>query len=182
MSPPVTTPASRASVEASLETVPRLVRACHARMGSPLDATDLDDAIQEARVTAWRRLDTFRGDSTLDSWLYGIARLSILKQLAARRRTADRERDIDAARYEPEVGPGPATRADTAILRIVDDSLGRQGTTVREIVRRKGLEEDSFVEIADDLAMPAATVKTRYYRSLPRIRQLLTRVWRDVSA
>ncbi len=173
---------TRSEIEAHLPEVPRLVRACHARMGYPLSPEDLDDAIQEASLTSWRRMDGFRGDSAIDSWLYGIARLCILKQLTARRRATGLERGIDAAADECEEGPGPATQADTAIHRLVDSSLQRQGTTVGAIFRRKNVDSMSFVEIAEEMHMPTATVKTRYYRSLPKIKHMLNRVWRDLSA
>ena len=44
-------------------------RAALAAVGSPSEA---DDVAQEAFVTAWRKLDGFRGDSQFRTWLLSI--------------------------------------------------------------------------------------------------------------
>ena len=74
------------NIEAALEVLPRLVRACHNRMGSPLSTEDLEEAIQETGLAAWRQRASFRGESGVETWLYGIARYTILNQLNQRRR------------------------------------------------------------------------------------------------
>ena len=52
------------------------------------NAADADDLLQEIFLTAYRKLDTFRGDSALGTWLYRLGMnvcLDRLRSKAARR-------------------------------------------------------------------------------------------------
>jgi RNA polymerase sigma-70 factor (ECF subfamily) len=56
---------------------------CYRMLGS---AEDAEDVVQETFLRAWRRRETFRGQSTLRAWLYGIATNGALDQLEHRSR------------------------------------------------------------------------------------------------
>jgi RNA polymerase sigma-70 factor (ECF subfamily) len=49
-------------------------------------AEDAEDVVQETFLRAWRRRETYRGQSTLRAWLYGIATNASLDVLAHRSR------------------------------------------------------------------------------------------------
>lgn len=164
-----------------LQGIQKLVMGCHARMGGPLGPEDLDEAIQETSLTAWRRRLEFRGESDLDTWLYGIARFTILARLRRRRSQEWHESclvDVPEARTTER---GPGTLADTGMVRVVAEGLDDAGTTVAEILRRRVLMGMSFVKISEDLAANEANVKARYYRSLPRLRRRLRGLWSDLG-
>jgi RNA polymerase sigma-70 factor, ECF subfamily len=57
---------------------------CYRMLGSLEDSEDL---VQETFLRAWRRRESFRGDSSFRSWLYGIATNACLDALARRRNT-----------------------------------------------------------------------------------------------
>lgn len=160
--------------------VRKLVEACHARMGRPLPKDDLDDVVQDAHVAAWRRRMTFRGDSTLETWLYGIARLTLLKHLTRARRRRDLEPPLTHETPIPEVGgPSPGSLADTGISRMIRASLEADGSTSVLIFRAHNLEGQSFREIALGLGRTESAVKARYYRAIPALRKRLARLWHD---
>jgi RNA polymerase sigma-70 factor (ECF subfamily) len=48
--------------------------------------SDAEDAVQDALAQAYRRLDSFRGDSTFATWLIAITRNQAITRLRARRR------------------------------------------------------------------------------------------------
>ena len=58
---------------------------CYRMLGSLEDA---EDAVQETFLRAWRKRETFRGDSSFRAWLYGIATNACLDALARRPRVA----------------------------------------------------------------------------------------------
>ena len=60
---------------------PALYRVALHLLGTPADA---EDCVQDTWVTAWRRLDGFRGEAPIGTWLYRIATNEALMQ---RRRT-----------------------------------------------------------------------------------------------
>ncbi|MEM8712697.1 MAG: sigma-70 family RNA polymerase sigma factor, partial [Planctomycetota bacterium] len=123
----------------------------------------------------------FRGDSDIDTWLYGIARFTILARIRRLRNRDWCEVDVEGAPAPSTPERSPGTLADTGIVRVVSDCLDDAGTTVAEIFRRRILMEMSFVRISKDLNVKEANVKARYYRSLPRLRRSLGRLWSDLG-
>lgn len=158
----------------SIDAVPRLVRGCNRRLGSPLSAVDLEDAIQETQATAWEQRHHFRGDSSAETWLYGIARFRILR--LARQERAHRDlqnRVLLEAEGAPEGLAVDPVIADTAVHRLVNAAVSRYGTTAANIIRYRAVDESSFGTIADRLRMKESTVKARYYKAIDGLRRLL---------
>ena len=73
------------------------------------DPGRMDDVLQEAYVKAYRSVGSFRGDSSLRTWLYRITYNACLDDI--RRRSRVTELSMDAAVDRPAPGPGPADRA-----------------------------------------------------------------------
>lgn len=159
------------------------VRVCHRKMGSPLGPMDLDDVVQEARLTAWEKLGSFRSESSLDTWLYGVARLSILEAIAARRRASDlRHLTIREAIVEDR-DPKYAGYASADVAEVIaevpyEQQVRAAGSTVFAIVKARSLEGRSFTEVAERLERPVALLKSKYYRALPGLRTRLAGAWR----
>jgi RNA polymerase sigma-70 factor, ECF subfamily len=61
---------------------------CYRMLGSLEDA---EDAVQETLLRAWRRRETFRGDSSFRAWLYGIATNVCLDAIGRRPKATPRE-------------------------------------------------------------------------------------------
>ncbi len=167
-----------AALESALAALPGLVRACHDRMGRPLSSEDLEEAIQETGLTAWRRRADFRGDSHVDTWLYGIARYTILGLLNQRRRRRNREAPIvEDALACTDARRCPSDLADTGLGRAVQENLRLAGATAAAIFQYRDIDGMTFVEIGQSLSMNETTVKSRYYRALPALRDRLRGVW-----
>ncbi|CAN5563534.1 sigma-70 family RNA polymerase sigma factor [soil metagenome] len=73
---------------------------CYRMLGSGAEA---EDAVQEAMIRAWRKIDSFEGRSSLRSWLYRIAHNVCLDQLRSRQRRAS------------PMDLGPSAHADSAL-------------------------------------------------------------------
>lgn len=58
------------------------------------NAADADDLLQEMFLTAYRKLDTFRGDSALGTWLYRLGMNVCLDRLRSKAARQDQATDM----------------------------------------------------------------------------------------
>jgi RNA polymerase sigma-70 factor, ECF subfamily len=149
---------------------PGIVRACHRVLG---DLHEAEDAAQEAFVTAYRAIGSWRQDGPFGAWLRRIA-IRIAVRRSQRRRTV--------AWLDPS-NPGAGDVAgglDPAFLTIraeraagIRDALARLDEPYREVVALRFFGELSLVEIAAQTGRPLGTVKTHLHRGLLRLRTSL---------
>lgn len=138
---------------------------------------DARDLCQEAFLKAYRGLRTFKKDARFSSWLYQIA-LNVCRDRLRRRRgrTMLSLDELDENGQEAAVLPGPspldlaegrdiARRVSRAVASLPDDQ--------KEVIVLKEYQGLTFAEIADVLAVPLSTVKTRLYRGLVQLRERL---------
>lgn len=147
----------------------RLYAAAHgpvarALAGRAASRDELDDALQQAAVTAWRRFAAYDGSRPFAAWLHGIAR----RTLAQRRR--------GAARRPPTLplaaaGALPARTADDGDLEIVETRLGRLDRGDRRLLTLRYRDGLSLEELAACSACSPAAVATRLSRLLARLRE-----------
>ncbi len=143
------------------EQAPRVLGWC-IRLGGPrLDAEDLAQAVFE---TALKRSGSFRGDSALSTWLFGITRNTVRN---ARRRAALRRFVGMESVPEPrDLGPGTEALAERRLLRRrVQRALERLKTPQREVLVLADLEQHSAPEVAALLGIPTGTVYSRLHHA-----------------
>lgn len=120
--------------------------------GNPADA---DDLAQETFLTAFARLDTFRGDASLRSWLCGIAYRKASTDRRSTTRRAIRER-ASATVAEPASGmPRPERRLD------VETAFRSLSTEHRAAAALCLASDMSHAEAAAALGIPIGTLKSR---------------------
>jgi RNA polymerase sigma-70 factor, ECF subfamily len=137
------------------------------------NAADAEDALQEALLDAWRRLDRFRGDSAFTTWAYRIVTNRCLDVLRARRATVG----LDAV--EEPVAPG-----DTEHAAEVDAGLAAVGAALRTLpddqracfVLRE-LEGLGYAEISEITGASETAVRGRIHRARTTLAGVL-RAWR----
>lgn len=160
-----------------------IVQACHARLGRPLSAADVEEVVQDVHVNAWRSLDSFRGQSSMDTWIYGIARLCVLKRIERTNRRTDYEEPLPSEQRHPaDPGTKPGSRIDTEFQGAVQHGLRDAGTTVARIIEPHDVEGRTFKEIGEELGMSETAVKSRYYRSLEALRRRLAPLWKSLKS
>jgi RNA polymerase sigma-70 factor (ECF subfamily) len=158
-----------------------VVRACHRVLG---DLHAAEDAAQEAFVTAYRSLSTWRGDGPFGAWLTRIAVRIALREAGKRKTirwrdagTAGTEavdpvdRAVDRASIESSSATDPSSlvvRAESATD--VRAALASLKEPYREVVTLRFFGELSLEEIAVQTGRPIGTVKTHLHRGLLRLR------------
>ncbi len=150
-----------------------VIRACERILG---DRHEAEDAAQDAFVTAYRSLATWRAEGPFGAWVARIAVRIALRQ-AAKRRTVAWIDPVSETDTPVGVG-GPAP--DPAILAVRRERLAavraavvRREEPYRETVALRFFGERSLAEIADQTGRPLGTVKTHLHRGLQRLRAVL---------
>ena len=159
-----------------------VVRACHRVLG---DLHEAEDAAQEAFVTAYRSLASWRGEGPFGAWLTRIAVRIAMRQAGRRRAVTwlDPEGTAEgvsgaantAAVARSSVAASSQTDPSSLVVRAERDSDVRRAVAAlsepyREVVSLRFFGELSLDEIARQTERPLGTVKTHLHRGLLRLR------------
>ena len=147
------------------------------------DEDGAGDAVQQALISAFRNLHTFRGGS-LRSWLSRIVVNASYDSLRrdARSRTVPLEVfDQDGEEMEPaswlaDPAPSPEEEAETGeLLNAIQASLEKLPEPYRLALQLVDVEGLSYEEAAAALDVPKGTIKSRLARARDALRQSLQR-------
>jgi RNA polymerase sigma-70 factor (ECF subfamily) len=147
------------------------------------DREEALDASQEVFLSAWRNLATFRGESSLATWLLRIAANRCLNRIRQRKALAAREEpwpEADADGEGPEFQPSsppegrPDRVAETREMgEILSAALGRIDPGSRWLVLLSDVEGFTCEELAEMAEVPVGTVKSRLHRARMALRRML---------
>jgi len=128
--------------------------------GMGIGPASLDDAVQDVFLVVHRQLAGFRGESSVQTWLYGIAR-----HVASNHRRRDQRKlaPLEPLESEPEhPDPGPLERAEDAeAAAFLAAFLAGLDDKKRDLFILAVLEEMTIPEVATALAIPLNTAYTR---------------------
>ena len=128
--------------------------------GMGVGPTALDDAAQDVFLVVHRQLGGFRGESSAQTWLYGIARHVASNH---QRRDQRKQAPLEPLVSEPaHPDPGPHERAEDAeAAAFVATFLAGLDGKKRDLFILAVLEEMTIPEVAAALAIPLNTAYTR---------------------
>ncbi|MFF0744839.1 RNA polymerase sigma factor [Streptomyces sp. NPDC004111] len=152
---------------------PDLLRLATRMLGS---ATEAEDAVQEAFVSAWRSLPEFRGDAAFRTWMYRIVTNRCLNQLRSRRPTTD----LDAVPEQEAPGHegSPARDAEAgAGLRELSRVLDGLSPEQRACWLLREMHGLSYEEIADTVGSSPQAVRGRMFRARRALTEAMA-AWR----
>ncbi|WP_420455734.1 RNA polymerase sigma factor [Rubrivirga sp.] len=135
------------------------------------DPAEREDVGQEVFLQVHRRLDQFRGDAQLSTWVGRIAYHAALRHVRRRRPTP-----IGLGTDAPEPpGPDDSDAASEAehrdrVLRAAIDSLPPAHRVALTLFHLDGL---SHAQVAETLGLPLGTVKNTLFRARKRLKDLL---------
>ncbi len=135
---------------------------------------DVQDAVQEAYLRAFRFFPNFRGGDAR-AWLMKIVRNTCYTWLRANRPLQDAE-EFDENLFPPDTrAPNPeelVLQNDSGTL--LRKALEELPANFREVLMLREIEGMSYREIADITGMPAGTVMSSLSRARDRLREALT--------
>jgi RNA polymerase sigma-70 factor (ECF subfamily) len=148
------------------------------------DDAEAEDALQDAYLQAYRALPAFRGESALGTWLTRIVVNAALMRQRKTGRLADvielgadfRADDTAPPPDRPDEPAQPelaALRAQTR--RLIETGIDKLPAAFRTVFVLRAVEELTVEETAVTLDIPAATVRTRYFRARAMLREALAR-------
>jgi len=161
--------AERAMYDAHVDRVFRLVY----RMAGDLDRAQ--DYTQETFIRAFSRLETFRGDAALSTWLGSIAISVTLNGLRKVRRRNEREVALNdmvpVGRTMRDAEPDLKTRLAQAIESLPEG--------YRVVFVMHDVEGYTHEEIATSLGVHTGTSKAQLFRARARLREALADFAKD---
>lgn len=126
------------------------------------DSALAEDVSQDAILKAWRALPTFRGESSLRSWVLRITHNTAISTLRKRR---EELRDPDLLPERETMSTTEHQVVDRMSVDAFEEALNQLDELSRSIVVLREIEGLSYDEISEMLEVPLPTVKTRLLRS-----------------
>jgi RNA polymerase sigma-70 factor, ECF subfamily len=118
-----------------------------------------EEIVQDTMLAVWRGAGSFRGESSVRSWVIAIARRQTRDRLRGRRL-----RVVDDTYLADQPGPGPGpevTALDRAELAEVRGAIRELTSVHREVLGLAFGSGLSLPEVAGVLEIPVGTVKSR---------------------
>jgi RNA polymerase sigma-70 factor, ECF subfamily len=142
------------------------------------DDAEAEDALQDAYLSAYHGIQHFRGDAAISTWL---SRLVLNECLGRIRRGNRRSKVVPLVSSNEEAGlvaEEPARRPERILARaqmrgLLEQKLDELPEAFRVVFVLRSVEELSVEETAEVLGIPAATVRTRYFRARGLLREAL---------
>jgi len=147
---------------------------------------DAAEALQDAFLSAYKGLTNFKSESTFSTWLYRIATNASLMKL--RRRRDGHVSYEQSQGGEPDAEPLAIPDWSTQPLDELLDSearevLGREVDLLpaneKEVFVLRDIMEQSNADVAKELGLTVAAVKSRLHRARLHLRDRMNRYFRD---
>jgi RNA polymerase sigma-70 factor (ECF subfamily) len=159
--------------QGDLDAFAEFVRAFERRIRTVLyrlldDARDVDEAVQDTFVQAWRHIERFRGDAAPYTWLYRIA---VNEALMRRRRKTLPTTELQ----ETTLSGGEDAYAAADARAFLIERLRALPIECRAALVLRDVEGLSNEEVARVLEISLAAAKSRIHRGRMQLREELER-------
>jgi RNA polymerase sigma-70 factor, ECF subfamily len=136
-----------------------------------------EEILQDTMLAVWRGAGSFRGESSVRSWVIAIARRQTRDRLRGRRL---RVVDDTYLANQPSSGPGPEVMAlDRAELAEVKGAIRELAASHREVLGLAFGTGLSLPEVAGVLEIPLGTVKSRLSAARTALSRILDEKGQD---
>src|SRR5271166_1685543 len=136
------------------------------------DRSEAEDLVQETYAKALRGFSSFQPGTNFRAWMYRILRNSFLSSRTGLKATVVLD-DEEGANLPAETPTPETLLIEQSNREMVQQALENLQVPFREILLLCEVEEMSYQEIAETLAIPIGTVMSRLYRARRTLRDLL---------
>jgi RNA polymerase sigma-70 factor, ECF subfamily len=136
------------------------------KAGDKSDATEL---MQDVFIKAWRRLETFRGESSFASWIHRLAVNTMLENARSDRRREARVLSME----DTSLLPGAARSSGIDLRMDMEQAVASLPKGARLAFVLHDIEGYQHQEIADQLKVSVGTVKAQLHRARRLLRERL---------
>jgi RNA polymerase sigma-70 factor (ECF subfamily) len=131
----------------------------------------VDEVVQDTFVRAFSSLDSFRGESSLRTWLFTIARRLVVdrRRAARRRRESGTLEEVDAVTEYTALDGIIAVETE----RRVKEAVERLSPTQREVFLLRVNEGLSYRDIAGIVGTTEGAARVHYHNALRTVKESL---------
>lgn len=156
----------------------RIYNLCYRFTGRAEEAEDLTQEVFIKVFQTLRSYDAAQG--SFSTWLHRVARNHLVdhyRRTKKDRVTASIEDDLDTIQEKPSPGAGPVGQLEAREQREqLQRGLDQLSPDLREAVVLRDLHDMDYLEIAQVLAVPQGTVKSRINRGRLELARVLKRM------
>lgn len=139
---------------------------------------DALDVVQDAFLNAYQSLASFKGDALFFTWLYRIAANTAIS--LRRKKKVLARIDPGGNGYLEPADSSELSRPDHALEQVEQEqrlyrALARLSPEHRTVLVMKELEGQKYEDMAEMLAVPIGTIRSRLHRARLELRELLER-------
>jgi RNA polymerase sigma-70 factor (ECF subfamily) len=134
--------------------------------------SDADDLTLEIFVDIFRSIGSYKGRSSLATWVYRVAVNHCLRH---RQREPMPPSPLDETQAAGDGASNPERQAQIGELgRTIDDAMGRLTPEHRDVVILHEMHGLTYAECAETLGVPVGTVKSRLSNAFRKLRTMLS--------
>jgi len=142
------------------------------------NADDANDVVQEAFISAYQSLESFKGDAQFFTWLYRIA-MNAAISLKRKRRVAlsietgsKGDLSIDPIDETAFNQPGDLIERQEQEAQLLE-ALNKLSPEHKAVLILKDIEGQKYEIIAEVLQVPIGTIRSRLHRARMELRELM---------
>ena len=137
-------------------------------------SSDAEDITQQAFVEAAHSFATFKGESELSTWLYGIAMNLVRNYLSRAPHRRYTFEDDEVLNETASHNPDPSRQLqNTQAVRALQAALDDLPPEMRDVLLLVAYEELSYEDAAIMMSIPVGTVRSRVSRARATLRKRL---------
>jgi RNA polymerase sigma-70 factor (ECF subfamily) len=143
----------------------RIYNFVYARIRNHADA---EEVVQETFTVVFRSIDSYRGQSSLLSWVYGIARNTVNNTIRRHKLRESRLQQIDARQLRPAGSAASASPEDqlsmSRYVTAIREQLESIGQWQAEIFIMRHVQDLSIKEISERTERSSDSIRSSLYR------------------